>query len=77
MIGSLPANAGDAVQTWEDPICCETRSWSSTITEAHALQFMLHNKRSHHNEKFSHCNKALPAAIRKDLRAATKTKGSQ
>ena len=40
---------------------------------------MLHNKRSHRNEKSMHCNKEKPwlAATRESPRAATKTQHSQ
>ena len=40
---------------------------------------MLHNKRSHHNEKPEHCNEEQPplAATRESLHAAMKTQCSQ
>ena len=59
----------------------------ATTTEARAPQLLkparvepvLHNKRSHRNEKPAHLNKEWPplAATRESLRAATKTQHSQ
>ena len=58
---------------------CELQGPRATTTEAACLEPVLHNKRSHHNEKPKHCNEEqLPlAATRESPCTATKTQQSQ
>ena len=53
-----PANAGKFQSLlWEDSTCHGATKLVGHNCWARTLELVLHNKRSHHNEKSAHCNK--------------------
>ena len=81
VVKNLPANAGDSFNPWSrkiphaieqiSPCTTTTEPMCRTYRSRCALETMLHNKRSHHNEKPTHCNEEQP------LLAATRKKPAQ
>jgi len=81
VVKNPPANAGDSFNPWSRkiPHAIEQISPCTTTTEPmcrnyrsrRALETMLHNKRSHHSEKPTHCNEEQPllAQLEKSLRS--------
>ena len=70
----------------EDPTCCGATKplhhnyWAHVpqLLKPMRLEPVLHNKRSHHNEKSVHCNEEpLLATTRENLRTAIKTKNNK
>ena len=71
-------------ETWvwflvpEDPTGVDLLSPCTTTIEAMSLQPVLHNKKSHCNEKSAHCNERGPCSPQLEkAHAATKTQHSQ
>ena len=62
MVKNLPSNAGDTgliPGIWEDPTCQEATKPVGHNYWAHAPEPMLCNKKSHLNEKPTHCSPQL------------------
>ena len=62
-----------------EPASHNYRACVSELPKPACLEPVLHNKRSHPNEKPAHCNEQWPplATTRESLRTATKTQCSQ
>ena len=45
---------------WEEPTCHRETKSEHHIAKAHALEPVLHSKRSHRNEKPEHCGEEQP-----------------
>ena len=81
MVKNPPANAGHGFKPWSGkiPHAAEQLSPCATTTEPARLEPVLHNKRSHCNEKPAHHNEGQPplTATRESPHAAMKTQCSQ
>ena len=64
--GKIPHAAGQ-LSSCSTTTECVLHSLGATATELMCLQSVLHNKRSHRNEKPAHCNSRVASACQKSL----------